>query len=135
MINKFFFCCLLLFKNFIHLLFLDIYLQVLLFLIFYFYFLLFLNVITGENSPQLHSARKEDAHRLAIRALVNRMKYYPVVQTICRFGAIWDEYDNYRYSSFASRIMAAICGPSTGACYFFVFLVRSDDFFICLTTL
>ena len=60
----------------------------------------------------------------AISALADRMRYYPLVQALCRSGAAWNEFDSYRYSTFPSAIMAGICSPSTGACYFVVFLVR-----------
>mmetsp|Transcript_27904 Transcript_27904/g.39639 ORF Transcript_27904/g.39639 Transcript_27904/m.39639 type:complete len:180 (+) Transcript_27904:1-540(+) len=50
------------------------------------------------------------------------MKYYPIVQTVLRSGAAWSELNNYQYQSFASELLYSICSPSTGACYFFLFL-------------
>ena len=38
-------------------------------------------------------------------------------------GAAWNEFNNYQYETFASQLMNYICSPSTGACYFFLFLV------------
>ena len=39
-------------------------------------------------------------------------------------GAAWNEFNNYQYQTFESQLMNYICSPSTGACYFFLFLVR-----------
>jgi hypothetical protein len=60
---------------------------------------------------------------LAVFSLVSRMKYYPLAQAILRSGAAWNEFDDYRYDSFASNMMAAVCSPSTGIAYFVIFLV------------
>ena len=38
-------------------------------------------------------------------------------------GAAWNEFNNYQYKTFPSQLMNYICSPSTGACYFFLFLV------------
>lgn len=39
-------------------------------------------------------------------------------------GAAWNEFNNYQYQTFESQLMNYICSPSTGAFYFFLFLVR-----------
>jgi hypothetical protein len=71
-----------------------------------------------------HIESVSNSQSLAIYTLVERMKYYPFVQALCRSGAAWNEFDNYRYSTYPSALLANICSPSTGACYFVVFLVR-----------
>eukprot|EP01036_Dinobryon_divergens_P022964 gene22964-31270_t len=58
----------------------------------------------------------------ALTALVRRVKYYPIIQVFIRSGAAWNEFNNYQYETFASQLMNYICSPSTGACYFFLFL-------------
>eukprot|EP01035_Chromulina_nebulosa_P035252 gene35252-47380_t len=60
------------------------------------------------------------------------MKYYPLIQVFIRRyviqaddtanGATWNEFNNYQYQTFASQLMNSICSPSSGACYFFLFL-------------
>jgi hypothetical protein len=59
----------------------------------------------------------------AIAALVSRMKYYPLAQAISRSGSAWDQFDNYRYSTYQSSLTSAILGPSVGIMNFFIFLV------------
>jgi hypothetical protein len=72
------------------------------------------------NTPRLYSV---DQQRLAIRTLTSRIKYYPIAQVIVRSGAIWNEYDDYKYSCFASAMWNAITGPTLGIFCFFIFLV------------
>ncbi|RYH05263.1 hypothetical protein EON65_45195 [archaeon] len=54
---------------------------------------------------------------------IYRMNFYAVAQIACRSGAAWNEWDNGRYSSFASEIAAAVCSPSLGICNFIIFVV------------
>jgi hypothetical protein len=82
------------------------------------------NTSTASPTSTPHIELASNTQSLAIYALVERMKYYPFVQAICRSGAAWNEFDNYRYSTYGSALLANICSPSTGACYFIVFLVR-----------
>lgn len=60
---------------------------------------------------------------IAIVALVSRMKYYPLAQAISRSGAAWNEFWYYRYDSYPSHMMAAICSPVLGILNFLIFLV------------
>lgn len=64
-----------------------------------------------------------ETQHLAVATLVSRMKYYPFAQILCRTGAAWNEFAGYKYSSFASSMMAAVCSPSLGILYFIIFLV------------
>eukprot|EP01031_Cornospumella_fuschlensis_P028412 gene28412-34302_t len=59
---------------------------------------------------------------IAIVALVSRMKYYPLAQAISRSGAAWNEFWYYRYDSYPSHMMAAICSPVLGILNFLIFL-------------
>ena len=38
-------------------------------------------------------------------------------------GASWNEFNNYQYQTFASQLLNSIASPSSGALYFFLFLV------------
>lgn len=60
----------------------------------------------------------------AIAALVSRMKYYPLAQAFARSGSAWDQFNNYQYSGYASSLMSALCGPSSGILNFIIFLVQ-----------
>jgi hypothetical protein len=82
------------------------------------------SVSSASTAPSLPATTSKDHQSMAIYTLVSRMKYYPLVQALCRSGAAWNEFDGYKYDSFASFVMASVCSPSTGACYFAVFLVR-----------
>ena len=70
-----------------------------------------------------------------VRALVNRMKYYPIVQIICRGAATWFECQ-YGFSTYnfieqatlsyrAADIIYVITLPSAGIGFFFVFVINS----------
>ena len=70
-----------------------------------------------------------------ISALVNRMKYYPIVQIICRGAATWFEFQ-YGFSTYyfieqatlsyrAADIIYVITLPSAGIGFFFVFIINS----------
>ena len=106
--------------------------------------------------PQLQDPNANDTTP-ALIALVRRMKYYPLIQVFIRryviqaddtaksathkntyvnnlichvcSGATWNEFNNYQYQTFASQLMNSICSPSSGACYFFLFLVRILPYF------
>eukprot|EP01038_Epipyxis_sp_PR26KG_P008578 gene8578-11591_t len=73
------------------------------------------------------TASINDTQWQAINILVNRMKYYPLVQAICRSGAAWNEFDLGKFSNFNSQITAAVLAPSIGAGYFFVFLIMQPN--------
>lgn len=74
-----------------------------------------------------------EQQNLAIATLVSRLKYYPIAQVLSRSGALWNGFDNYRYSNFSSSMMNAITGPSLGVMCFAIFLVMQpkarDTFF------
>eukprot|EP01038_Epipyxis_sp_PR26KG_P015672 gene15672-21198_t len=72
-------------------------------------------------------AATQDSQWQAINTLVNRMKYYPLVQAICRSGAAWNEFDFGNFSTYPSQISAGICSPSTGAGYFLIFLLMQPN--------
>jgi hypothetical protein len=61
---------------------------------------------------------------MAVQVLASRMRLYPLAQVICRSGAAWDEFDNYKYSNNSSSLMAAACSPLSGVFYMIIFLVR-----------
>ncbi len=92
----------------------------------------------SANTQQVSVNSRESAFQvsenqtLAVFSLVSRMKYYPLAQAILRSGAAWNEFDDYRYDSFASNMMAAVCSPSTGIAYFVIFLV---SFSVCVCIL
>ncbi len=75
----------------------------------------YLHVSSGSSGT-----RRQDA----VYTLVNRMKFYPLVQAVCRSGAAWNEWNSFSQTSFASYIMASVLSPLTGTAYFAVFLVR-----------
>lgn len=94
-----------------------------------------LRVSLGVDAPTHHVSQElniTDAQGSAITTLVNRLKYYPLVQVLCRCGAAWDEFDNYRYSNFYSSLLRSICSPSTGLCYFIVFLIMQPGSYAML---
>ncbi len=90
--------------------------------------------VPKSTSSSAFSARSavSDHQSKAIYTLVSRMKYYPLVQALCRSGAAWNEFQGYQYSTFPSFIMASVCSPSTGACYFAVFLVSIECLVLCV---
>lgn len=51
---------------------------------------------------------------LAIIALVSRMKWYPFAQAVARSGGAWNEFDYYRFDTYESNLMAAVCSPVYG---------------------
>ncbi len=67
--------------------------------------------------------RHNDPQHVALTVLVNRMKYYPFWQAVCRFFSAWNEYQDYEYSTPVISALASISAPSLGVCMFVVFLV------------
>ena len=103
--------------------------------------------------PQMRDPSANDSTP-ALMTLIRRMKYYPLIQVLIRryelllgylvyinnriwfavlycSGAAWNEFNNYQYQTFASQLMNSICSPSSGACYFFLFLV-GGIMYVCI---
>lgn len=73
--------------------------------------------------PSRRISRSIEQQNLAIATLVSRLKYYPIAQVLSRSGALWNGFENYRYSNFSSSMMNAVTGPSLGMMCFVIFLV------------
>jgi hypothetical protein len=74
-------------------------------------------------SKDNHILTLSEQQMIAVQILAERMRFYPLVQTLCRSGAAWNEYNNYQYSDNASTLMAAACSPLSGFFYMIIFLV------------
>jgi hypothetical protein len=79
---------------------------------------------SSRNRGRVHSV---DYQNIAIATLTARIKYYPIAQVISRSGAIWNEYDEYKYSCFTSAMMNAVTGPILGIFCFLIFLVSDSS--------
>lgn len=78
------------------------------------------------NPPASGISKSGIANRSGSKAVfvtVSRMNYYAFAQVLCRSGAAWNEWNSGQYSSYQSRLAAAVCSPSTGIMSFFIFLV------------
>lgn len=89
----------------------------------------FAHLSESTNSSSLSNrrvSRSVEQQNLAIATLVSRLKYYPIAQVISRSGALWNGFENYRYSNFDSSMMNAVTGPSLGMMCFVIFLVSLE---------
>jgi hypothetical protein len=81
------------------------------------------NISKGSSDNGNRELTVTERQALAVKTLASRLKYYPLAQALCRFGAAWDEFDNYSYSNNTTTILAAILSPLSGIFYFLIFLV------------
>jgi hypothetical protein len=65
----------------------------------------------------------------AVLITISRMNYYAFAQVLCRSGAAWNEWNYGQYSSYQSKVAAAVCSPSTGILSFFIFLAMQPNAF------
>lgn len=81
-------------------------------------------VLIAKQVARINKGCQNSRGATALATLAQRMKYYPLIQSLCRLGGALDEWQyNQQYESFPFALLHALCSPSTGIGYLLIFLI------------